>query len=375
MTNKVIISGLAIFILMVSLSFFSANNNSSFVDLEKEEITEEFEDNGAFLNKILPQESPVATAMLFVGSLENKLTDLLAKTPAGSSRSALGGGGPYEDNNISQLETAANSALVAQSPVLSIIPASSNVYFDRLDIVTYEIEEGDSMESIAQDFGVSVETLLGVNSLSQKTKLKPGDKLIILPVDGARHMVKPGETLSSIAKTYKAEEDRIIAFNNLPANALIKAGDVLIIPGAQFHVPISPKHAPAISIPASQLPNLTGYYGLPTAGGKITQGLHPYNAVDVGGRAWCNTPLYASAAGTVIVADDKGWNGGYGKYIKIAHDNGTITLYAHASQLLISQNQFVNKGQIIALMGSTGNSTGCHVHFEVRGARNPLGSY
>lgn len=302
--------------------------------------------------------------MLFADSLENRLGSVFRPASAGASNIS---GGPEDDSgSTSRLETVEGSALVAQAPVLTIIPAGNNN--NSSSILTYEIGPGDSLQSIASDFGVSVDTLMSVNGIPAGTKLKVGDNISILPIDGVRHMVKSGDSIQSIAKKYNADPDRIIAFNDLPDNGYIKPGDVLIIPGGEI---INPKYGPEKIIPTQDLPNLAGYYGLPS-GGRITQGLHPFNAVDIGGRDWCNTPIYASASGTVITAKTQGWNGGYGKYIKITHNNGTITLYAHASQLLISEGQIVSKGQTIALMGSTGHTTGCHVHFEVRGARNPL---
>ena len=344
-------------------------------DSAQTEVTEEItSDKNNFLkvSGILSQDSPVVSAFLFVSNLEDRLANSISYGSAGKKLSASGG--PDADTEISRLETASGNALVAQEPVLAIVPSGGISSFDNNgNILTYEVEPGDTLQSIADDFGVSVDTLIGANNLSKNTKLKPGDKIAILPVDGIKHVVKSGETIQGLALKYKADANRILAFNDLPDNALIKPGDVLIIPGGE-HVPISPKYAPAVVIPQQNLPNLAGYYGRPS-GGRITFGLHKYNAVDVGGKDWCNTPIYAAAAGTIITSDDQGWNGGYGKYIKIAHDNGTITLYAHESQLLVSVGQFVNKGQVIGLMGSTGNTTGCHTHFEVRGARNPLANY
>ncbi len=349
--------------LFTSILLFSGNNSAS-LDSDNKNIVEEIDtEDESFIKKIIPQESPVTSAILFAGNLENKLSGIFRGTNASS---ALGG---PDDSSIA-LETAGN-ALVAQGSVLAIIPASAESYISDGDILTYEVELGDSLESIANDFGISVDTLLGVNSLPKGTRLKAGDKLSVLPVDGVRHTVKSGDTIKSIASKYNADEARIIAFNDLLDDGKIVTGQTLTIPGGEYHVPISTKYAPAKDPSSESLPNITGYYGRPS-NGRVTFGAHRFNAVDIGGHEWCNTPLYASAAGTVITADAQGWNGGYGKYIKISHDNGTITLYAHAAQLLIGEGVKVKKGQTIALMGSTGNATGCHVHFEVRGAKNPF---
>ena len=126
------------------------------------------------------------------------------------------------------------------------------------------------------------------------------------------------------------------------------------------------------SKPFSYLPNLADYFRLPTTGynwGRI----HGRNGVDIANS--CGTTIYAAADGVATVTDAEGYNGGFGKYIKVSHPNGTETLYAHASKLLISAGQPIAKGQAIALMGTTGRSTGCHLHFEVHGARNPLAKY
>jgi murein DD-endopeptidase MepM/ murein hydrolase activator NlpD len=108
-------------------------------------------------------------------------------------------------------------------------------------------------------------------------------------------------------------------------------------------------------------------------GGVLTQGLHGYNGIDIGAPS--GTGILASAAGTVIIANRSGgWNGGYGNYIVIQHDNGTQTLYAHASRIYATAGQRVAQGALIGAVGRTGKATGPHLHFEVRGATNPFGA-
>ena len=118
-------------------------------------------------------------------------------------------------------------------------------------------------------------------------------------------------------------------------------------------------------------PAQDGYYSNPVPGAIITQGIHGWNAVDLGAAR--GTPIHAAADGTVIVARNNGaWNGGYGNYVVITHDNGTQTLYGHMTHAIVSSGQSVSAGQIIGYVGSTGESTGPHLHFEVRGAANPF---
>jgi murein DD-endopeptidase MepM/ murein hydrolase activator NlpD len=103
----------------------------------------------------------------------------------------------------------------------------------------------------------------------------------------------------------------------------------------------------------------------------MTQGVHGRNAVDL--AAARGTPIHAAAGGTVIIAKNSGaWDGGYGNYVVVTHDNGSQTLYAHMSHSLVAAGQTVSSGQIIGYVGMTGLTTGPHVHFEVRGAANPF---
>jgi len=108
----------------------------------------------------------------------------------------------------------------------------------------------------------------------------------------------------------------------------------------------------------------------PISGGQKSQGLHGYNGVDL--DTYGGAPIFAAANGKVIISKSSGWNGGYGKYVVISHGNGTQTLYAHNSQNIVYPGQNVVKGQVIGYIGSTGRSTGSHLHFEVRGAQNPF---
>jgi murein DD-endopeptidase MepM/ murein hydrolase activator NlpD len=116
---------------------------------------------------------------------------------------------------------------------------------------------------------------------------------------------------------------------------------------------------------------LGGFFIWPVGGGVKTQGLHGYNGIDIGAPK--GTPIYASAGGVVIVSRDSGWNGGYGEYVVIAHDNGVQTLYGHMSRVVAQAGTHVDQGDIIGYIGQTGKATGPHLHFEVRGAKNPFG--
>lgn len=262
------------------------------------------------------------------------------------------------------LASALGGSLLKQSSPLTIVTAQ-NI---RTDITEYIVRPGDRPSIIAASFGITTNTLLWENNLSDGDVIKPGDKLTILPVSGIRHKVKAGDTISSIAVDYKGEIDKIIAFNDLDVSGGIIAGEYIVIPDGEM--PMSARRGNAAKY-AIYLQNLDSYFIHPTAGaGYKSRGLHPHNAVDIAASCW--TPIYAAAAGTVAISDGYGWNGGYGRYIKVDHGNGIGTLYSHNIQNEVSAGQYAEQGQLIAYMGSSGRSTGCHVHWEVYGALNPL---
>jgi LysM repeat protein len=239
---------------------------------------------------------------------------------------------------------------------------------DQISI--YVVREGDSLSQIAQMFGVSINTIVWANDIKQGGRIAPGQTLVILPVSGVRYTVKKGDTLASIAKVYKGDLAEITDFNNLTSDSVLAIGDIVIIPDGEINSASSAGTSSLIITHPG--PSIDGYFINPVPGAIKTQGLHGYNAVDLG--APVGKQILAAASGTVIVAKEGGWNGGYGSYIVIKHNNGTQTLYSHASKVIVSVGQVVVQGQVIGYVGSTGKSTGPHVHFEVRGAVNPMNS-
>ena len=241
---------------------------------------------------------------------------------------------------------------------------------NKKEIIDYTVQPGDTLRSIAEAHSISVTTLATANEISTSSVLKVGQTLVVLPADGVLHVVASGDTVSGISKTYKSEQDEIISFNNLANQNDIYIGDILVVPGGTM-----PKKAPVVA----QVPLADNYFIFP-AEGKISQGLHYYNAVDVANK--CGTPIYAATAGVVQRAvSNGGWNLGMGNHITILHSNGTVTYYGHLMSVLVKPGDNVYVGQNIALMGGqpgmagAGKSTGCHLHFQVVGAKNPLSVY
>lgn len=226
-------------------------------------------------------------------------------------------------------------------------------------ITVYTVHEGETVGQIAEMFKVSADTIRWANDLKATATVTPEQVLVIPPVSGVIHEIKKGDTVASIAKLYNASAENILEFNDLGGSTELALGDSIIVPDGK----ILPKKPATASNP------IAGYFMRPIKGGKRTTGLHGHNGVDL--AAPSGNRIYAAASGKVIIAR-YGYNGGFGNYVVINHPNGTQTLYAHASSLSVKEGQYVERGQVIATVGSTGRSTGPHLHFEVHGAKNPF---
>lgn len=243
---------------------------------------------------------------------------------------------------------------------------------DRRMVVSYTIESGDSLSTVAAEFGITTSSILWANKLSNPDLIQPGDMLTIPPVSGVLHTIKAGDTVSTIAKKYRADEERIIAFNGLPADGALQAGDTVMVPDGVIIPPPPPPRPKSSSRYTSNTPAQpsSGSFLYPTTG-RWVRGVSRYHrGVDIANS--CGTPVYAVDAGVVVRSDGVGWNGGFGKVIVTRHPNGVETLYAHGSALYVETGQSVNRGQTIMAMGTTGRSSGCHLHIEVHGAKNPF---
>jgi LysM repeat protein len=274
------------------------------------------------------------------------------------------------------LNVSTGSALIAQSgPSGTLSDVEEIQKSGRISV--YVVRSGDSLSDIAKMFGVSVNTILWANGLKSSRDVHTGDTLIILPVSGVERKIVSGDTLKSLAKRYGADANEIAQFNGLDPADPLTIGDTIIIPGGEL--------ASAPATPATRKPSKNirepylggsgaaydGYYSSPIYGAPVTQGIHGWNGIDLGAAR--GTPVRAAADGTAIIArGNGGWNGGYGNYVVITHSNGSQTLYAHLKAIAISPGQSVSAGKVVGYVGSTGLSTGPHLHFEVRGAANPF---
>lgn len=270
---------------------------------------------------------------------------------------AKGGGDITVVNGVALLSEAGPSGAVQEG-----VAGSPS---DQISI--YVVRKGDTLSQIANMFGVSVNTIVWANDINKGSAISVGDTLVILPMSGIKHEVKKGDTLKSIVKKYNGNLEEVMRYNDLIESPSLAVGDTIFIPDGEIQQTRTTTSSP---VRYSGGPVYRGYYMNPVAGSVKSQGIHGYNGVDLATPS--NTPIVASAGGEIVVVKNYGWNGGYGNYIVIRHNNGTQTLYAHTNSNVVSVGQWVVQGQVIGYVGSTGRSTGSHVHFEVRGATNPF---
>ena len=235
----------------------------------------------------------------------------------------------------------------------------------RLGIITYTIQAGDTIQAIAASFSLQPTTIMWANPAVEDAPdlLRIGQEVTILPIDGAHHTVAEGDTLESIAEEYKTEPEAIAAceYNYLePPDYPIVAGMRLIIPGGEK--PYVPKVVTTYIGSVPEGVQGTGRFLWPVLG-AITQGYwYGHRAIDIG--APIGSAVLAADGGFINFA---GWTDvGYGYLIVIDHANGFATYYAHLSNIYVFEGQAVEHGQVIGAVGSTGWSTGPHLHFEVR---------
>jgi murein DD-endopeptidase MepM/ murein hydrolase activator NlpD len=247
------------------------------------------------------------------------------------------------------------------------------------EITDYRVQNGDTVSSIAQKFGISIDTIMWQNNLKSVDAIKVQQILKILPVTGVDHKVSRGETIYSIAKDYQVDAQNIIdyPFNSFANDETfaLSAGQDLIIPEGIKPNQVIIDTTKYVTKTVAAIPGVVGEgkFMWPTSG-VITQKFSWYHqADDIANHS--NPPIVAAQSGTVVTA---GWNaGGYGNYVVIDHGNGYKTLYAHMlnNSVVVAAGQKVSQGQKIGTMGSTGRSTGTHLHFEIKGPNgniNPL---
>ncbi len=256
------------------------------------------------------------------------------------------------------------------------------------EVFAYKVEAGDTVSSVAEKFGVKKETIMMENKFYDVNQLKEGMTINLLPVDGLSYVVQKGDTISGIAKKFSIKEEDIVRQNQMEDAPLVP-NMVLILPGATRVVlpPAPPKPTYTVNKNGGSKNNGSGksaYVGpsnyvysgpkpegnflFPVPGGCIyTQRFHGgHYATDCANRA--GGTVVAAADGVVIKANLSGYGGGYGIHAIVKHPDGTQTLYAHFKEIYVKEGQTVKQGEALGFMGTTGRSTGVHLHFEIRAA-------
>ena len=305
-------------------------------------------------------QKPVLTSDGIVGGLANQQEPVLA----GSLNLAGNYGGAAANELAGFILLDSSVILDPTNPLNTILPT-------RDGLIIYQVQSGDTISKIAAKFDISKDSIFWNNPGLVSSFIKPGQEIIILPVEGVLYETKEGDSLDAIAGLYGISADEIKNFNPNFQKLLQVTGNKLIIPHGR---PL--KKNTYVSRWAGDFLDLGNYFAIPTTGWNWGR-LHDYNAVDIANR--CGTPVYAAAEGLIIeIGAINEWNNGYGNYIKIEHPNKTYTLYAHLDEISLNEGKYVLQGAEIGLMGNTGNThgpTGCHLHFEVYGAKNPFAKY
>ena len=337
--NKIFLSVLVIaFIILFNLSIFAIKNKSN----NNFYFNKKFDNSDKTYRKILSEMNPETNDII-----EN----YLPKIPQITSIANI-------DGKVSEI-------------FYDYISSDNTLNSDGVIGVKYEeytIGEGENLTTISRKIGVNLDTLVSVNKITNANKLKPGQKIIIPNRNGLLYTIKQNENIEEVASKYDIQLNRILAFNKIDEISDIEIGDDIFLPGAKYTLDERiEKFGQMFSLPVTvtRISSLFGYRVHP-----ITKVRTKHTGVDIPGSL--NTPVYAARKGKVIFA---GYSGGYGNLVIVRHDKGYTTYYGHLNKITTKIGANVGVGVMIGRMGSTGNSTGSHLHFEVRRngeALNPI---
>ena len=337
--NKIFFSvSVIVFIILFNLSIFAIKNKSN----NNFYFNKKFDNSDKTYRKILSEMNPETNDII-----EN----YLPKIPQITSIANI-------DGKVSEI-------------FYDYISSDNTLNSDGVIGVKYEeytIGEGENLTTISRKIGVNLDTLVSVNKITNANKLKPGQKIIIPNRNGLLYTIKQNENIEEVASKYDIQLNRILAFNKIDEISDIEIGDDIFLPGAKYTLDERiEKFGQMFSLPVTvtRISSLFGYRVHP-----ITKVRTKHTGVDIPGSL--NTPVYAARKGKVIFA---GYSGGYGNLVIVRHDKGYTTYYGHLNKITTKIGANVGVGVMIGRMGSTGNSTGSHLHFEVRRngeALNPI---
>jgi murein DD-endopeptidase MepM/ murein hydrolase activator NlpD len=330
--------------------------------------------DGSLLNRYALHIVVVFLALSVVTVAQATIPEIDVSLPAPTAAPELGVhtvSEPTSNRGVNRLVQNSNSLL--PNPVAHTVLAER----DRMQVITYTVQRNDNIWSIAQGFGLKAETVLWANSSVERSPdlLSVGQKLVIPPVDGIWYTVQKNDTVEKLAKTYETSVEKIVSFelNNLQEPYELAVGQQIMLPdGRKKVVPSNYYPMTRVGRAPSGAPKGSGRFAWPTQGILTQRYWSGHLGIDIGNRT--GTPIRAADAGYVVLAGVDTW--GYGNQVLIDHGNGYLTRYAHLHTIKVRAGDSVSKNQVIGTMGSTGRSTGPHLHFEViynNTRRNPLG--
>lgn len=374
MRNKVLfIFGNRYFIhvIVITITVFVASTNI----LQAKEIKRD---------QIFAQDSGLYTIVNPDGGFDDDIveTGIITKTPNSTSYietdAAVVATIPNLDPEAESARTVGDQlAIIEDSAALAGSSVLETKYGVRSGITEYKVKDGDTVGEIAERFGITVNTLLWANNLNSSSYIRPGDTLKIPPASGIVYTVKDGDTLEKIIETYKGNLDETIKLNEIGEDHQIAVGtEIVVVDGTPPPPPPPPvQHYYSSYTGTDSSGNVfrNDNYTPVVTGQKLNWpvGCHStpttYWGHGLARDIPCpmGTPIYAAESGTVYIRNTAGYGGGYGLYVDMVHGNGMTTRYAHLSAFNVSNGQYVNRGQVIGFVGSTGRSSGPHLHFEV----------
>jgi murein DD-endopeptidase MepM/ murein hydrolase activator NlpD len=362
--NKYVVH-LIIILLAVSVVFFNYQI--------KETRAESYGENSILYslvsgsNKELYTEETLEVHEVVVSSYTERQTTTISASPQVVLK-------PEETDPQSSVTTISQGSSALLKPTFSSISGSQ---VNRNEEETYVVQDDDTISTIAQQFNLKTNSILWANGLSASSLIRKGQKLIIPPVDGVMYTVKSGDNVNKLADKYESDADKIIAFNRLADATDIQVGQKLMLPDGKPYAP--PAQAVTSVASVSRIFEKTEYAPVtgsgmiwPTRARRISQYYGwGHTGLDIDGEF--GDAIWAVEEGTVTKSVCQ--TTGYGCHVIIDHGGGKITLYAHFQKLYVTTGQYVAQGQVLGEMGSTGHSTGSHLHFEIKigGKRyNPL---
>jgi len=287
---------------------------------------------------------------------------------------AVSGSADLDQLRPTNLRGAMALPLAAENVVgRSAVVTTSEGQYPQFEPRMYVVQTGDTLSTLAQAFGLDQKTLIWANEplLERRDVLSVGQELVVLPVDGALHKVAEGDSLAGLAEKYRVSVDEITAYpgNEIGDDGLLVAGATVVIPGAELPDPpvrVVPTPAPAQPV-VREAPAVAAVSGSGTMqwplNGMLTSGYSSYHrAIDIHTKA--GLPVVSADGGTVTLVSWQTYS--YGYHVIIDHGDGVQTLYAHLSAINVEAGQVVERGEQVGAVGSTGRSTGPHLHFEVR---------